>query len=69
MVQGNLGEAARPAVERNPFFWGGPGYTLTALLMAVSAVAFGWQFLRTPSPATSQNDGHPDQVMNKPRAG
>ena len=49
MVQAGPGELARPAVEGDPFFWGGPGYTLAALLMAAAAVAFGWLLLRTLS--------------------
>jgi hypothetical protein len=46
------GEVAwRVQWEGNPLFWGGPGFTLTALLMAAAATAFGWQFLRTQSGA------------------
>lgn len=48
MVQASPGKPVDShAVEGNPLFWGGPGYTVTALLMAGAAIAFGWQFLRS----------------------
>ena len=48
MVQASPGEPVDwHVVEGNPLFWGGPGYLLTALLMAGAATVFGWQFLRS----------------------
>jgi len=49
MIQATPGEpiVEWQPVEADPFFWGGPGYTLTALLMAAAAVMFAWQFWRS----------------------
>lgn len=70
MLQAGAGKLAwRTQLEGNSLFWGGPGYTLSALLMAAAATAFAWQSLRTLSPVTSQTDSHPDQVTITPRAG
>jgi hypothetical protein len=37
-------------VEGNPFFWGGPGYTLTSLLMVAASLTFAWQALDVHRP-------------------
>lgn len=52
MVQTTPGKPItdRRPIEADPFFWGGHGYTVAALLMAVSAVIFGWQFVRSSRP-------------------
>jgi hypothetical protein len=42
-------------VEDNAFFWGGPGYTLTSLLMAISGGLLGWQILRSMSRGEGPN--------------
>lgn len=56
MVQATPGQPLvdRRPIEANPIFWGGPGYTLTALLMAAAGAVFGWQFLRSRGSAASR---------------
>jgi hypothetical protein len=56
MVQTTPGQPIEDyrAIEANPFFWGGPGYTLTALLMAAASLVLVGQCLRTgPSRAAT----------------
>ena len=55
MVQATPGE---PIVDWRPveanFFWGGPGYAWTALLMAAAGAVFGWQLVRSRKSAAER---------------
>ena len=49
MIQATPGEPIldwRP-IEANSLYWGGPGYTLVALLMAAAGGVFGWELVRS----------------------